>query len=288
VILVVGGTGLLGRRLVDRFTTAGQDVRVLTRDRTHARGLAADVAVGDVLDPATLDEGVHGCDTVIAAMHGFLGGRRTGPEQVDGDGTAHLVAAATAQGARKFVLLSICGARADHPLALFRAKFAAEQHVRASSLDWMIARPTAYMETWAKIVGAKLPDGPALVFGRGTTPMNFVSVDDVAAILERALLDPDLSRTLSHTSVDIPGPENLTMNQFAEQLGATGIRHVPRPALRVLAQVAKPVSPAFARQVQTALLMDTIDMSVDPTAGQARFPDMRWHRLAEVADRVRT
>jgi uncharacterized protein YbjT (DUF2867 family) len=217
-------------------------------------------------------------------MHGFLGGRRTGPDQVDGEGTANLVAVASAEAATKFVLLSISGARADHPLSLFRAKFAAEQRLRASNLDWTIARPAAYMETWAKIVGAKLPHGPALVFGQGANPINFVSVGDVAAIVARAVVDPGLS----HTSVDLPGPENLTMNQFAEQLGATEIRHIPRPALKALATATKPLAPVFARQAGTALLMDTIDMTIDPTAAHGRFRDITSHRLADVVDVIRT
>lgn len=282
MILVVGGTGLLGRDLVSRFVAAGHQVRILTRDPAHAAGLAVDIAVGDVLDQNSVKEAMRGCHTVIAAMHGFLGGRRTGPWQVDGDGTANLVAAASVEGATRFILLSICGASADHPIALYRAKFAAEQRVRASNLEWTIVRPTAYMQTWARVVGAKLPNGPALVFGRGTNPINFVSASDVAAIVERAVADPGLS----HISVDLPGPQNLTMNQFAEQLGATQIRHIPRLALKALATAATPIAPAFARQAGTALLMDTLDMAVQPA--HARFPDTTWHQLTDIVNAVNT
>jgi hypothetical protein len=103
-------------------------------------------------------------------------------------------------------------------------------------------------------------------------------------VVERAVIDPNLSRA----SVDVPGPENLTMNQFAELLGAPKIKHVPRAALRVLATAAKPIAPAFARQTGTALLMDTLDMTIDPTAAHARFPDITWHRLVDVVNGVRT
>jgi hypothetical protein len=87
--------------------------------------------------------------------------------------------------------------------------------------------------------------------------------------------------------VDLPGPQNLTMNQFAEELGATQIRHVPRPALKILAS-ATPFAPAFGRQAGTALLMDTLDMTVDPTAAHARFPDTTWDRLTDLVNTVRT
>lgn len=279
MILVVGGTGLLGRDLVSRFVAAGVAVRVLTRTRTPSAAQNAEVVEGNVLDTESLRRAVRGCDTVVAAMHGFLGGRRTGPPRVDGDGTANLVTAATAEGASRVVLLSVLGASLDHPMELFRAKFAAEQHLRASNLDWTIIRPTAYMETWTQIIGAKLPNGPALVFGNGTNPINFVSVKDVASIAERTVTDPNLIGV----TIDTPGPQNLTMNEFAQQLGASKIKNIPRSVLRVLATTATPIAPAFARRTRTALAMDTLDMSFDPAAAHARFPDISWHRLADIA-----
>ena len=45
MILVAGGTGLLGRDLVNRLSSAGHPMRVLTRDQKRAAGLAADIAV---------------------------------------------------------------------------------------------------------------------------------------------------------------------------------------------------------------------------------------------------
>ena len=282
MILLAGGTGTLGREVLTRLSATGQAVRVLTRDAARADGLPVDVAIGDLRDPAALAAAVAGCSTVVSAAHGFLGGRGAGPKAIDDRGNAHLIHAAAEAGVHQFVLLSVLGARPDHPMSLHRAKYAAEQHLYASDLDWTVLRPSAYLETWAGVIGGKLfAGGPALVFGRGTNPINFVSVRDVAALVEAAITVP----TLRNRAVDVAGPDNLTMVQFAELLGATKIRHIRRAALRFIAKAAAPLAPVFARQAAAAIVMDTTHMSADADTLHQRFPDMTWHRPSEVLGR---
>jgi uncharacterized protein YbjT (DUF2867 family) len=277
--LLAGGTGSLGRDIVPLVTAAGHAVRVLTRNADHAHGLTPQVAMGDLRDPAAVAAAVAGCSTVISAAHGFLGGRGAGPEAIDDQGNTNLIRAATDAGVQHFVLLSVLGASPDHPMSLHRAKYAAEQQLYASGLAWTVLRPTAYLETWTGVIGAKLSTGgPALVFGRGTNPINFVSTRDVAAVVNRAISDP----TLRNQMIEIVGPDNLTMTQFAQLLGATKIRHIPRGALRFLAKAATPMAPRFARQAAAALVMDTTDMSADPAALHRRLPDIVWHRPADI------
>jgi uncharacterized protein YbjT (DUF2867 family) len=280
MILVAGGTGTLGREIVTRLCASGQDVRVLTRDTAHAQGLDTEVAIGDVRDPSTLIAAARGASVVISAVHGFVGGRGAGPQEVDGRGNANLVHAALDAGVQLFVLLSVLDARPDHPLSLHRAKYAAEQHLRSSGLSWTILRPSAYVETWTDILGAKLASGgPALVFGRADNPINFVSVQDVATLVERAVTDP----ALRGQAIDVPGPDNLTMTQLAEYLGARRIKHIPRGALRFLSTVLPPLAPALARQTRAAVVMDTTDMTADATAVCDAFPDVAWRHAADVA-----
>lgn len=137
---------------------------------------------------------------------------------------------------------------AEHPRKLFRAKHAAEQHLIASKTGWTIVRATAFLELWDEIMSKPI------VFGRGENPINFVSVHDVAAAVERAIVDTDLRGQV----IEIGGPQNLTFNQLATLLQQTRgsskrVRHIPRPVLRI----AAPVS----RRAHTALAMDTIDMT---------------------------
>jgi uncharacterized protein YbjT (DUF2867 family) len=284
MILVAGGTGTLGREIVARLTAAGQEVRVLTRDPTHAAGSDIEIAIGDVRDPATLAAAVNGASAVISAVHGFLGGRGAGPEEVDHQGNRNLMHAALDAGTEHFMLLSVLDARPDHPMSLHRAKYAAEQQLITSGVSWTVLRPSSYVETWMRFVGGKLASGgPALVFGRGDNPINFVSAQDVATLAERALTDP----TLHGQTIDVPGPDNLTLEQLARHLGASKFRHIPRGALRLLSTVLPPWAPAFARQTRAALLMDTTDMAADASALLARFPDIDWHPATEIAEQHR-
>jgi NADH dehydrogenase len=182
------------------------------------------------------------------------------PASVDRDGNSNLIDAAAAVGA-DVVLVSVVGASADSIMELFRAKHSAEQFLRGSTVGWTIVRATAFVEMWAGIMTKPL------VFGHGDNPINFVSVTDVAAVVVRAVTDPNLRGQ----TLEVGGPRNLTFNQLAATLqqvrGRPGkVHHVPRSVLRVLAMAA--------RQPRAAIAMDTIDMTFDAPATRARFADL--------------
>jgi len=182
------------------------------------------------------------------------------------------------------ILVSMYGARPDHPLELYRAKFFAEERLRKSRLAWTIIRPTVFMELWAGIVGDSLiKNGKATVFGRGDNPINLVSVRDVARFVEMAVVDP----RLRGTTLDVGGPENLTLNDVVETLAATSgrpatARHISLTALRVGSLLMRPLKPDLAGLIRAAILMDTIDMSLDPGELAAGYPEIALTHLADV------
>ena len=74
MIVVAGGTGTLGTRLVPRLAGAGVAVRVLTRDPAraqHLTGHGVEVVRGDVRDPASVTAALRGAGMVISAVHGL-------------------------------------------------------------------------------------------------------------------------------------------------------------------------------------------------------------------------
>src|SRR5664279_778834 len=215
-ILVAGGTGRLGTQIVHLLTARGLSVRVLTRDLAHAahlQGPLVEVVQGDVRDQHTVEQAVAGAGTVISAVHGFGGTNGSNPRTVDQQGNSHLIKAAQTNDVEHFILMSIQGAAADHPMELFRMKYRAEQELRSSSLHWTIIRPTAYIETWATLVGEPLlKKGKTTIFGRGDNPINFVSVYDIARFVELAVTDPEMRGV----NVEVGGPENLSMRQVVQ------------------------------------------------------------------------
>jgi len=121
------------------------------------------------------------------------------------------------------------------------------------------------------------------VFGRGDNPINFVSADDVAALVEHMITDPSGRGSV----LEIGGTECLTLNQLAEAVqmaaGRPGRpRHVPRPMLRVIAVGMKPLRPEMARLAQMALMMDTADMTVGADRIHTIYPQRPARSLSEL------
>ncbi len=290
IVLVAGGTGTLGRQVVGRLAGRGLRVRVLTRDPARARPLerpGVEVAVGDVRAPETLARAVAGVNTIVSAMHGFVGPDAGGPQAVDWRGNLDLIRAAGDAGAEHMVLLSAQGAAPDHPMELYRMKHRAEEALRASGLAWTILRASAFMETWAMLVGEPLlRTGKTTIFGRGRNPLNFVSAHDVAAFVEMAVTDP----ALRGAAVDVGGPENLTFREvvatFERETGRRGTtRHVPLPVMRLASVLMRPLAPGLARQIQAGVVMDTFGMAFDGTERGRRYPSIPLTTLAEVVRR---
>jgi NADH dehydrogenase len=291
VILVAGGTGNLGLELVPHLSALGHRVRVLTRDPSRARqrlGDTAEFVLGNASTPQTLEAAMAGVDAVISAMTGF-GPGGPGPKAVDLEGNLNLIRAAESAGVRRFVLVSMYGAGPDHPMELARMKHRAEAAVRASRLEWVIVRPNAFMELWADIVGGPIVrEGKGTVFGRGNNPVNFVSARDVARLIELALFDPGLSRSI----LAIGGPENLTFNQLVALIEkAAGrkatVKHVPLPLMRVLSVVMRPFKPDLAGMIEAGIAFDTVDMTFDASELRQRFPQIELTHMAGVLGRRR-
>jgi uncharacterized protein YbjT (DUF2867 family) len=270
MILIAGGTGRLGTVLVTRLAGRGLAVRVLTRDPARADHLAAlgtEIVTGDVRDPARLALAVRGANVVVSAIQGFTGPRGTSPATIDYQGNVNLIDAARAAAAQ-LVLMSVVGAAADSPLELFRMKHAAEQHLLAGDGDWTIVRATAFLELWTDVLGKTAArSGRPVVFGHGDNPINFVSVTDVASLLEQAVTDPATRGRI----LEIGGPDNLTFNQLAAAIqqaaGRTAApRNVPPAVLWLMARSAGYLRPELGRQARAALVMDHADLSFDATA----------------------
>jgi len=167
-------------------------------------------------------------------------------------------------------------------MELFRMKHAAEEHLRASDVPWTILRATAFLETWVGLLEQTASrSGRPLVFGRGENPINFVSADDVAALLEHAVTDP----STRGTALEIGGPQDLTLDELAAAVQraagrSKSPRHVPRIVLRAMAGVTGPLKPDLARQARAAVVMDTADLSFDAARIHQKYPDLPSTTLA--------
>jgi NADH dehydrogenase len=290
-VLVVGATGALGRPVVQALLARGVAVRALNRHPDQAADLAArgaEVVAGDLTDAASLARACAGATRVLAAAHSILGRGRWRSEAVDDAGHRALIAAALAAGVRRFVYTSAYGAGPDHPIDFFRTKHAIEQALRASGLDAVILRPTAFMEHHVHAFNgqAVLAKGKAQLIGPGTKPRNFVRAADLAPLVVRALLeDPPPFRRL-----DIGGPGHHGNAEvaalYAREAGIPArASHLPRGVAAAIGALAAPFHPGMARIMKLMSLPD--DAFDERFDGPAEVERVYGLRLTPIEDFVR-
>jgi uncharacterized protein YbjT (DUF2867 family) len=184
LILVTGGTGTLGRRVVARLLDSGCQLRVLSR-RPHPGGDGAEYVTGDLEKNQGIAAAVAGATVIV-----HCAGRSKGDEKT----TANLVRAAAGARSPHLVYISVIGAgRVPVTSAIDRAMFgyfasklAAERVVAGSGLPWTTLRAAQFHESLLMVAGqmAKLPVMPV--------PAGFrfqpVSADEVAARLAELAL----------------------------------------------------------------------------------------------------
>jgi len=239
-VFVSGGTGFVGSEVVRQLVAAGHIARCLVREGSgHKLEIREGIEIhhGDVLDPPSLEKGIAGCQAVIH----LVGIIREYPargitfERLHHVATANMVAAATAGGVKRYLQMSANGARKDATSPYHRTKWAAEQAVRASTLDWTIFRPSLifgrdgeFITLLAGLIG-KLPVVP--VIGDGKYRMSPVAVEDVAAGFIGALERPGTVGEVYHCC----GPEDYSYDQIldlvGESLGKGKVHKLHQPLL---------------------------------------------------------
>lgn len=223
-VLVTGGTGFVGRQILRELRVAGHGTFVLARnpDAAAARGIArelsATIRAGDVLNPGSL---ANACGDIDAMIHlvGIISevGEKTF-ENVHTRGTQHIVAAAKSAGIKRFIQMSALGTRANAVARYHQSKWAAEEIVRSSRLDWTIFRPSIIYGAGDGFVNlfARLSRFSPVVplIGGGRMKFQPIAVESVAEAFVKSLNEP---RAIGQT-FDLCGPEVLTLVEIVDAI----------------------------------------------------------------------
>jgi uncharacterized protein YbjT (DUF2867 family) len=259
-ILVTGGTGFVGPKIVHALRTEQRDVRALVRRVERGRRLAAlgaELAVGDVTDPASLEAAAAGCTHVVHLV-AIIRGRPADFQRVMVDGLRNVVAAAGAAGVERFVLMSALGTSeaTKDTVPYFGAKWQMEQAVKASGLEHVIFRPSFVFGR----DGGALPTfmrqvrlSPVVtVIGSGRQRSQPIWVDDVAAYFARGVELP----AAANRTFELGGPDTVTWDELYLRIAAAlgkrrRLAHVPASLARAGAQLTGwlPGAPLSADQV---------------------------------------
>ena len=207
-ILVTGGTGSLGSRVVDRLRDAGVGVQVMT-----SSGRVGTVR-GDLLTGEGLEKAVKGVDTIVHCASSPI--RKT--RRVDVEGTDRFLRAAERADVSHVVFVSIVGVDRNPYYPYYRTKLDAEGVVERSGVPWTILRATQFHEFVLKQIRF-LERGPLALVPKGFhfQPIEIGEVAD--RLVELALLVP------AGRVPDVGGPEVRTADDLTRSyLQAAGLQ----------------------------------------------------------------
>ena len=217
-VLIIGGSGFIGRYVVNGLVGRGCRVLVPARRRARARHLimlpTCEVVEGDVYDDATLARLVAGQHAVINLV-GVLHGTEAQFERAHVELTRRVLAACADAKLRRYLHMSALGADAGGPSMYQRSKGRAEALVRESALEWTIFRPSVVFGPEDNILNmfAKLAAiAPVLPIGGADVKFQPVWVEDVARAFVNSL---DNDATIGK-AYELCGPKVYTLRELVQ------------------------------------------------------------------------
>ena len=210
MILITGGTGQIGRHLVQELKNHKIPFKVMVRREEaraslEAKGIKA--VLGDFTQPGSYIPALAGIQEIflLSTLH---------PDLVGQEG-AFLTAAGQA-GVRRVVRLSAIGANPASSSPLLSVHGLCEARLEGSGLSWTILRPTMFMQNLVPMYGNSVATTATFYAPAGAARIPFVDTRDVAAVAAAILTTPGHDRLV----YDITGPELITYEGIAELLSS--------------------------------------------------------------------
>jgi NADH dehydrogenase len=290
-VLILGGTGFVGRALCEQLTRrfgGSARITVPTRRLRHGQSVQSlpgvTVVQADVMHD--LPRLLPGHDAVINLI-AILQGSEAAFQQVHVELPRRIAAAMTATGPRRLVHVSALGVSADAPSRYLRSKAAGEAALQAAGLDLTLVRPSLVFGEGDKSVNlfARLQRSfPLMPLGGADAQMQPVWVDDLA----RALVEVLLRREAIGQTYEVAGPQVVTLGDLVRLAGR--VEGHPRPVLplphfaatlQALAMECLPGEPLLSRDNLASLSVPNVasgrlpglaELGIQPASLEAVLP----------------
>ena len=279
-VTVFGGTGFLGRAIVERLLAEGLAVRVAVRHPDKAAA-GAQAVYADLCDESSLASAIEGAQAVINAVGLYVEKGAETFEAIHETGALNLARQAAAQNVERLVHVSGIGADPRSASSYVRARAKGELLVTEAFPRATILRPSvlfgpqdSFLNALADIA-ARMPFLP--LFGRGNTRLQPVYVGDVAKAALRALNHPEAAGK----TYELGGPEVYSYHALVKLVLARSKRRrlllpLPFPVWQALAALASLLpSPPLTRAQVVLMKQDNVvtkgatsldDLDIEATA----------------------
>ena len=242
-VLLLGASGFIGRELFAALAARGHRVVAAVRDPASAPPFASEPPRSVDLNRATKPEDwlalLEGIDAVVNCAGILQATRSQSIEAIHAKAPIALFKACEKAGIRRVVQISAISADREAGTAYALTKLAADEWLRASSLDWVVLRPSlvhargAYGGTALFRAMAAMPFAIPLP-GAGNQEFQPIHVDDLAQVVIQALETDRLVRA----TLDPVGPDRVTLRAILADLrrwlgfGAARLVSIPQPLVR--------------------------------------------------------
>jgi uncharacterized protein YbjT (DUF2867 family) len=267
-ILVLGGSGFVGRSVCARLVRSGREPRVLTRDLAKARPLqvlpSVELARGSPHDPDSLAAALDGVDAVVNLVGILHQSARQPFEKVHVELPARLVRLMGQVGVRRLVHVSALHASASGPSLYLQSRGRGEEAIRAAAnIDATILKPSVIFghdDSFLNLFAGLVRPLPIVPLAGASCRFQPVWVEDVARAVDIALDEP---ATLGQ-SYDLCGPGVYTLAEIVRFVaGQLGKRRViiplPGPVATLQAMVLEHLpGPVMTRDNLRSMRVDSV------------------------------
>jgi len=236
-VLVVGGTGTLGRQIARRALDQGHQVRCMVRSPRKAAFLqewGCELTRGDLLEPESLDYALEGQAAVIDAATARASDSGSAYD-IDWTGKQNLFAACGRAGLARVVFVSLLEAEQHRKVPLMDIKACTEQWLMASDFDYTILRCVGFMQGLISQFAIPVLENQTVWVSGVPTPIAYMNTQDVARFAVAAVDHPETVRR----AFPVVGPRAWTtgeITQLCERYSGKDARvfRVPPALLRLL------------------------------------------------------
>ncbi len=204
-VLVVGGTGTLGRQIAKSAIDQGHTVRCIVRTPRKAAFLqewGCELTQGDLLDIESIEYSLEGVDAVIDAATARPDDSQSVYE-IDWQGKLNLYRACESKEVKRVIFLSLLASEQFRNVPLMDIKFCTERLLQSSSLDYTILQGGAFMQGVIGQFAIPVLDSQTVWISGSPTAIAYMNTQDMARFVTAALSKPETIRR----SFPVVGPK---------------------------------------------------------------------------------